>query len=208
MLKPSGVAPLDLTYRDVASSGSNASSYDFGTLSFGDAYAGRYILAMAASDTQNITGVSIGGSAGAEMVYNDSAATAEFALYYRLIEAGTSGNVTVSLAGTAARCGVFVCSARLTSLTPFDTAEDAGSDPLTATIDVDEGGGLIGIYGTHSSGGSVTWSGITEEFESLWESPRLISGATETGLSAETGRAITCDPAANSDVAMFVVSLR
>lgn len=205
----SGILPLDLTYHASAASETDASSYNHGTLSFGAPYVGRYVIVGAYTDTTNITGISIGGVAGTEMVYNDSGATAEFALYYRLIETGTDGNVTVTLAGTAARGGVGVWTARLQGLTPVDTlAPTANVDPMTGNIDVSAGGGLIGLYASHSAGGAVAWSGLTLNFDIAVSASRNFSGASITDLAAEANRAITCNPTSTSDVACFIVSLR
>jgi hypothetical protein len=84
--------------------------------------------------------------------------------------------VVVTYGATMNRSCIGVCRLdNLTSATPFDTDESTASDSVT--LSVEEGWCVIGVAGS-AGGSSVTWTGLTEDYDAVDETFYTISNAS------------------------------
>lgn len=134
-----------------------------GTYSFGDAPGGgetRYIVVVARAFNGVITAVSIGGSAGTEVVTSNFD-NASVGIYIREVAAGTTGAITVT-GGSVHAISVFRLmnpSSATAAATATDNTPSSGLIDLSLNVPV--GGGAVG--GTQGiNAGTSTWVGLTE----------------------------------------------
>lgn len=178
-----------------AVSSADASAYIFPG-PFGTAAADRYLVACItyrSGSTINITGVTIGGVA-ASLVVSANGGTAPAvtveAMYIANVPAGTSGDVGVTLNGTAVRCGCKLYSLTgIASPTPIATASmitntgtfapftlpvpahaiasgyngNGGSRASSASQNLAAGSPSIAITGASST--NTAWSVLTEDYD-------------------------------------------
>ncbi|MFA5768360.1 MAG: LamG-like jellyroll fold domain-containing protein [Bacteroidales bacterium] len=169
------------------------------SVSFGDAAADRYIIVTAAARkagaSTTITGVTIGGVSATEVHQNTNTSTNTdvSGIFIAAVPTGTSGNVVVTYGATMVRSIIGVY--RVTSLSSATASDTAGyistADP-TNTLDIPAGGFAVAVALTNS-GGTTTWTGLTEDFDGTLETFVTYSGASKSFLDAQTGLTITAD---------------
>ena len=176
----------------------DAAAFTF-TVSFGPAHAGRKIaVGIGHRETVLVTisSVTIGGVAAAVIPGTEVAFTASnlsaLAFYQAAVPNGTTGDIVVTLTGTALRCSIGVWA-----LNNLNSVVDTGTsiaDPAADTITVPALGAIIGYASqTHSAPAvTATWSGMTERFDGTVE-----GNTTHTGASAYSAvggaLAVSCD---------------
>lgn len=138
-----GGAP-EIEFQHLTSDPTNATSYSFTSVPFGDAHPRRYIVAFVMMRGPNYyypTTVTIGGVA----------ADQHGAFWVALVPTGTTGTIAVTtIALLTEECIISVWSAkRLRFIVPIDTADAFAS----AAIDVRSRGAVIGVV---SARGTVT----------------------------------------------------
>lgn len=152
---------LTLTYIGANTSGTNATTYDFGN--FTAASDGLMIVFAGgrSASAHTLSSISIGGSAGS-LVGGGASAIQSGAIGYRVVSAGAN-NVTVTFSAGILRAGVQVyLLTGYASATPYDSDVQTGNSPLTATLDFPANG--VAVYGALSNGAAgTTWSAASED---------------------------------------------
>lgn len=179
---------------DSDGSATDSSSYSFTDFNFGLAHPSRDIIIAvgqrSTSGTRQVTALTIGGVSATrifQLRWNSN--QNEITFWYARVPTGASGTVAVSLDGTASRCFIAGWSAiGLKSLTPVDTdnPNNAASDTLNASIDVEDGGYILAFALDQLTPGTATWTGLDEVvdteveliFTAAWR--RFPSAATVT----------------------------
>lgn len=187
----------ELEFRTSAVDGSNLTTYSFASQDIGAADATRrVIVALSASGSisaRTLSSATIAG-VGATIHVNINSID-HFSIFSAQVASGTTATISVTLSGACIRAGIGIW--RLineTSGTPHATASDAtmSSNVLSLNIDVPSNGVLVagGIYiGTAAT---ASWSGATERYDAALEGGTTChTGASETGLGSETGRAVS-----------------
>lgn len=173
--------------------GAGATTRTVTGLSFSTASSRRYIYAQIGHRSASAaTAVTIGG-VSATFIHS-SIVNFRCETWAALVPTGTSGNVSVTTSNNYVLLGVATWAVYdIRSMTPTDTATD-NDGGTTVTLDVDipsRGVGLgVGFAVSVSGGvpGAVTWSGMTEGYDSVPPSGTLarLSGASYTAVSAQT----------------------
>lgn len=211
---------LSVTFLDNQSDTTNQSSYSYASMNFGAAAANRYIVAVfGAAEDSGGTGlatssVTIGGVSATLLREDghDAGGDTAVSIYIALVPTGTSGTVAITYAAGRRNAGVALY--RLTGLNStiaVDTASNT-ADPMTDTIDVNDGGVVIAGAMTRSNVGATnTWTGVTQPGNVSDEigNGDVLYASFEASLGSETGRTITANlSAAGSSEVMTAVSLR
>lgn len=211
-LVASSFASASLGFHDASGTNSN---YNFGVCNIGVAAADRQVIVVATS-TKSIspyrpfTAVTIGGNAAtihASEVAGDGGISANPSMSMSIaslaVPSGTTATITVSLTGNVdGACIAVYALYGLVSVTPYDTASNGGvgANPST-TIDVPAGGIVIAGYGgMGGTPGSASWTGLNAVDQNQafpGAGPAWSSGATQSGLAAQTGRTISVTAAAS-----------
>lgn len=139
--------------------------------SFGTAASDRHIL-VAVATSQPITGCTIGGVTGTEIVKSTGGDDMDTTIYIASVTSGTSGTIVVTMSGSAGelhtRGGLGVYAMYGGSATASDTFTTISTtDPMSQDIDIPAGGVAIAITHMNKGGGipALTWSGFTEDYE-------------------------------------------
>lgn len=170
VLKP----PSYITAEFLASGGvlSTTSTYTFSSLSLGEADKDRVILvatlgnnttATRTWNTSSIAGVNLEVIAG---FVNTVTSFPSIYFYFAKVPTGTTGDLVIGWTGNQLRCYYALWSLRgvksLVATSPFDTAQD---NDLSVTLDTDiQPGGLIVACNYNSSSGTVSYTGLTTDF--------------------------------------------
>jgi hypothetical protein len=171
------------------------SEYTFSSVDISDA--GNRIVVVgimslrSAAGTANLTSVTIAGVSASVEVVSASGGRQICAIATASVPTGTTGDIVVTFDQTMARCVIAVWAAYdLNSATAVDTASST-ADP--ASLDVDtQTAGLIFAVAYNNGGGTATWTGITEQFDTTSEAA-LVTAADATVATGETPRTVECD---------------
>jgi hypothetical protein len=108
------------------------------------------------------------------------------------VPTGTSGDVVVTHSSWTTRCSIATYRAvGLKSATPSQLLTSTANDP-TCALDIPANGFAIGATAARGTSSS-SWSGLTEDFDTVSESAYSLSSASKKFSSAQTDMTITCD---------------
>lgn len=186
-----------LTYITTVSSGTDATSYNFGNVTA--ASDGVIVcVAMARSGSNGeISTVSIGGTNGA--LHGGNTGANNFGVVAtRAVSAGAH-NITVTTSVTAVRClvGVYLLTG-YDSATPDDTdvGQSASATNRVLTLDYPSNG--VGVYGAfHSNANANSWSSATENNEVFLESNGQFAVAQKSASGAGNTETVSWTSATN-----------
>lgn len=203
------VAAATIALTDNTVLGTDTSSYDFTTQSFGAATSADYIIIATgarATNPRTIDSVTIDGNAASIVQQVDFAdGTNDHIAGIAIAQAtgNSSGTVNVTFSGTCLRCGLGVyLVTNLLSTTATDTATDTGNSP-SATLDISAAGIAAGIV--FCANGPNAWTNLTERYDEEVESNYWHTGAADAFASAQSSLAISNDA---STTAMVLASFR
>jgi hypothetical protein len=111
------------------------------------------------------------------------------------VPTGTTGNVVVTMSGNMSRCGIglwrIIGLVSAVNHDSINTIVGADNNP-TGTIDVPANGIVIAqAYNQGATLRTVTWAGVSEDYDEEVSSGRSHHGGSVGSLGAETGRTIT-----------------
>lgn len=187
------------TFLQAASSSSDATTYTFSSQNIGTAAGDRHIVCFSASrgvGTLAVNSVTIGGVSATQAAENDRTSggvTNSASLDIAAVPTGTTGDVVVTYSGGMLRAGISLWRLDdLASATPHDFDGSSANAP-TCALDIPDDGCAIGGAITAQDTASTSWSGLTENHDTLvLDSGNIVfSGASDDFASAETGRTIT-----------------
>lgn len=211
----SGAAPnnREAEYIATTTSSDSDNSYSFAGQSFGAADATRriFVAFMWHYDGgihRSIDTVTIGGNSATIHVqggHSGGATGFGVGIASAVVAAGTSGTIVISNDDTLD--GMRIATFRTINMersTPFDTGSDGASgstDDLHVTVNVPEFGLIIGAHNNSTGANNhVTWSGVTERFDSFGESV-----AMDYNMDEETNREIDVNLASEGDAGNHMV---
>lgn len=185
-----------VTFQETKTTTADASEYTFSGANIGTAAADRYVIAgisvVKANSADDFTGitVTIGGvSASTSSFIQVGGQRPVTLIAVANVPTGTTADVVVTMPNTArdGLCAVWTTNG--ISTTPTDTGTSSAPDP-TSDIDVLAGGIIVGVALSTSVTTSVSWTGLTENYDTAFGSgPDTHSGACVDSASATT---ITC----------------
>lgn len=190
--RKANVGPLSLTYVSSATSGADATVYDFGN--FNAPFNGLLIVGVQghAGSSRSISSVSIEGVNGTIAGQFGGALWTPIGFATRAILAGNN-NVTVTFSAGMTRASVAVWLLRnYGSATPHDIdGSDAGSGGTShsVTIDIPENGVATYMH-AHSNSNDTSWSSATERMDTTVDGAR-VSAADKVVTSALSGHVET-----------------
>lgn len=196
---PSG-GPVAIVFANSYPDTTDQTTYTFSSAAIGTASADRIVIVVIgsrANSARSISSVTIAGIAATVIATaNNTGGGADIvAIYAAAVPSGTTGNVVITFSGTMLRCGIGTYAMTgASSVTPYDTATavPSGSSASINTIDSPANGAILGASLAGSSGtASVTWTGLTENFDIQPEtSSSGVSGACGDFASSQTNRTV------------------
>jgi outer membrane lipoprotein SlyB len=177
----------------------DASSFTFSSVDFGTAFPSRKIIVGIAHRENvavTISSLTIGGVAASVISGTATTFTAgglsAIAFYQAAVPTEETGDIVVTLSGSALRCSIGVWAATKAS-TVVDTGT-ATSDPAADTLTVVDRGWVIGYaFQTHNATGvTATWSGLAEDFDGQVEGNTTHTGANAR-ISSNASLLMSCD---------------
>ena len=185
-----------------------SSTVTFSAVSLGTASTTRKIVvgvAKGGGSADSITSVEVGGVSATLVIASGGGSSAYTELWQAAVSTGTSGDIVVVFSGTTpGRAGIGVYAVYDAASAAYDTG-NSSADPSTDTINVPANGVLIGCA-IQVSGGTFTWTNLTEKYDESFGVSSTQSGAADTFAAAETARSITADGAAAGDSRMVLGS--
>lgn len=186
------------SYLQATTDTSDTNSYTFASQNLGTADAGRYIIvsiiSRKATTSATISSVTIGGVSATitKQVTNTASNTNVAGIAIANVPTGATGDIVVTLSATMLRCAIGVYRATgLASVTAYDSDSSTATDP-SVSLDVPIGF-AVGVGLSAVSGGSASWTGLTENFDASLETYVNYTGASSEFASSESGRTITID---------------
>jgi hypothetical protein len=191
---------IQVTYQQNAVATNNAASYTFSNQNIGTAFTGRIVVVGVASQGANISSITIGGNSATEINKNGSGGVTSCKLFALQVDTGTTADIVVTMAATAGSCGIAVWTLAnavgyLTEVTPNADNSGSGAVTVTVTLATVNSGDAIIVMNRMLSGmaGTVTFTGVTENFDRLVESGSSAMSGGSTNISTN---------ASNYDVSM------
>lgn len=193
-----GGPPPSYTYNTRSINTANQTDYTFTNLNIGTADVTRFVVIGVIAQGNDITGLTIGGSAATRLAhqYVASGFMEPLAFYGLLVPSGTTATVVVSVASSS-NCAVVSYSLyNLDSTTPFDNKNAAhSSGVITLSANTTPDAVVLGLAVEWGSTlRTFTWAGVTEQsgFDEVVEASNSAwSGGDALMTSAETPRTIT-----------------
>lgn len=189
----------------------NASTYTFSAQNLGTASSDRYIIctigSRIGSADLNLNSVTIGGVSATIVIQETNFTTNSglAAIAIAAVPTGTTGDVVVTLDGTAARCLISLYSATdLSSATAHEALANTGVNP-TIALDVPTDGFAIAIA-TQWTATTTAWTGLTERLDTTSESNTTYSIADDAFVSGATDQTITADFTTNGQNPVMVAA--
>lgn len=191
-----------------------STTLSFTSVPFGDAATGRLLIAwfrVFVSSGNAPHACSIGG-VSATLVRNSNATGAAFRqMWCAPLDAGTSGTITLTRNANMSGGAVVVWAAYdLKSHTPYDTAYGSFAHPITAGVNVQSNGIVVGAV-AGGSDASLSWSGLTEDWEEVFGpgggAPRD-SGASLNRVPASSPLNVTVTSGSSTSSNLMLASWR
>ena len=219
-----GARSLFVEFLGSNASTSAGSSQSFAGESLGVAASTREIFVAvswtAGVTTRTVSSATIGGIAATVRVQDGlsdgSSNSVGAAIISAAVPTGTTGTIAITFSGSVNECAIGKYRV-LNRTSIFNTASDAltdGFSPATSSTNINVGanGAIIAAYQLLDSGfgSNVTWGNINEDYDSSYGAPNhRYSGASQSALSAQTGRAITtsANTSGTAGVAVAIVSI-
>ncbi len=185
---------MALTYLQEANDSSNLTTYTFAAQNLGSASADRYIrvaIKARSSDgaARTLNSVTINGVSATINVQAHTSGDST-AIAGASVPTGATGDIVIVWSSTMGDCNVGAWSS---TGDVSANATDSGSStasPQTYAIDVVAGGYVIAV-GSTSSGGTCTWTNVTENWDELDGGTNNWSGASDTFATTQTNTSIT-----------------
>ena len=184
-----------------ASSTSDLTTYTFSSQSLCEPSGSRYIVVGigggsndAGTSTYAINSVTVGGVSASSVVSNKDTNVAPniAALWIAAVPSGTTGDVVVTFDRASSRAAIGVWALyNLNSATAVGTGGGASSDPQGANVNTSTDGIVI-AYGFNSGGGTASWTGVTENFDTTVEAV-VTTGGSVANVVAATPRTVSVD---------------
>lgn len=206
-----------VTYGERQSSTLNSPFYSFSAVDIGTAADDRLVLvnvngSHASASGRTISSVTVGGVTATRLegAQGSLSGTLRAEIWAAPVPTGTDATVTVAWSATMEDCTVatFAVSG-LNDTTPRATA--ASPTPATGsesvTIDALEDGIMVACW-FYGGPAAATWSGLDEAYDSEGTTNRRNSGASASGMTAETGRSVGVSASGGNSCALAVVSMR
>lgn len=177
-----GVPPINFQYQTTVGDDANNSTYSFTNVPIGTAAADRYVVVVAtvaqgSGGLLTINTVSIAGTAGTISVNQrdgTSSASCNAAIAARLVTTGTTATISVTTSLSARSCYISVYSVYgLGSATATNTYFSTASPVSFSNVNYDAGGFVVAGMIQRGTSATCTWSGLTEDYDS-------VSAETET----------------------------
>jgi hypothetical protein len=204
-IDPAAAAAAAVTFGAVTNveSTANASTYTFTNAAPAAASDGDWLICIGyRGGGATINSVTAKGVACTSR-YEGNNSTNKVAIYSVPLTAAGAGDVVVTLALTADRCGIGVMEIiGAASLVPTDTDIDTSADPNDVTLTVPANGAAVGLV-VATSATSYTWTGLTEAFDVDVESGVIFSVATLESV-AGGGIAIQADAAGSATNSVMI----
>jgi hypothetical protein len=188
-----------ITYVTTVADTSDTTTYTFSSASLGAAHDDRMIIvgihSRKAGAVSSISSVSVGGVSATIVLQNWNTITNSnvAAIAIAAVPTGTTGDIVVTFADTMLRCAVGIWRAFGIELTAYDSDSSDASDP---TVNLDVPAGFVIAVATTNASTSTTWTGVTENYDTVLETFVSTSGGFVELESLESGRTITADFAA------------
>ena len=200
---------------DTDGSADNLTTYTLNDVAIGGAHPNREVFLLVHSRSssgagRNIVSASIGG-VSADIHVERTTGGFSNELYVGLISApvptGTTAQVVIEFDNGCTEIDIGVIRAiNLASRTAHDTANVFATEfPDTLDVSVNTQAGGFVIAGSVKSSGTLTWGGVTEEYDETGTGGNIaISGGLATDVAAETPRTVTVTTAIAAVAASFL----
>jgi hypothetical protein len=195
---PASVAttPVSSAFRTSAVNSADQTTYTFTAQDIGAAAATRRVVVVvgaSAGGAVTLSSATIGGvSATIHVNVNDFP---HISIISAQVPTGTTGDVVVTFSAGVQDAGIGVYRMiNEGSSSPFATASVSASTTPSVSIDVPTNGSLFAgsIVNSFFGANTFTWTGATERYDAVVETNNAYhSGASETGLSSQTGRTVS-----------------
>lgn len=192
---------MGLTFLQYAITTADTNPYTFSSQNLGAAAADRYIICVVTAKTHYsgkvIDSVTIGG-VSATIVVQQTKSYYVSAIVIAAVPSGATGDVVVTASGSMDRGGIGLY--RVTSLTSATAEDNGGSDVADPTYDIDvTAGGIIVAGGITSNATTVSFVGVTEDYDTQVESGNTLVGGSDTFIAKQTNLTVTLDFASPGD---------
>lgn len=193
LLAESGAAAASIAPEGNANSASGATTYTFTSVGIGS---GTHVIVgviAIASGARTISTLTVGGNSALRTVQANATTLAGLVICNH--PGGTTANIVVTFSAAMLRCAVVAWSVSgLSSTTETDTASATSGDPTTVSLDIPANGFGVSVIGSNATSSlTLTWTGLTEDFDTTYASGRTISGASQEFATAQTALSISAD---------------
>lgn len=202
-----------ISFVDSDTNTTSGTSLTYSAVSLGAEAADRYIIVSAAQRnagvSRPISSATIGGVA-ATIIAQDESLNAGIAgnglgLIIALVPTGATGDIVINYSGgSVLRGSIGVWSATGITSTATDTATDVAS-PFTQDLDISANGIGVGSCVTGVTSATFTWSGLTEDYDTVGVTTNTQSGASLASASTQT-ISTTCTPSSVSNSVQVLAS--
>ena len=208
-------SPITITYIGNTSDGTNQTTYTFTGVSIGTASSDRVVIVAPfgranTTSSMSISSITVGGNTPTTNVAQTSgggSTSSAQGIYSINVPSGTTATIAVTFSTGALRANIAVWTMTGTNglTTASATANSiTGSPTVSTTINVPANGGAVA---SASGGGSTTtWTGLTEDFDTLVEAANTYTGSHNNFLASQTGLSVSANFSGGTTDPLLVVA--
>ncbi len=204
--------PTSLSFLQGSMNTSDLTTYTYSSQNLGAADPNRWIVVCVYGVhnlARSLSTVTVGGVSASSLIQAEgSSVYRHVSIWVAQVPTGTTGDIVVTWNNTIGRSGysAYRLITEIAPTSPYDTDSDLilSTSDLSVSIDRSSSGVIVAAtLNFASTATSVTWSGVSEDFDSVWTAESTAQGgssaSTATGASPVTVTAtIAGTPTANS----------
>jgi hypothetical protein len=198
---------IALSYLQSGFDETDLSTYTFASQNLGTADSNRYIVVAVYGRRigGSVTSVTVNGVSGTEIA--DVGTSNNYtALYIAHVPTGTTGDIVIVVAGgNAFRLAYSAYRLVANSITVTASQTDITST-FSQDVNVEAGGAVVAAICSETGGGTVTWSGVTEDADAAPGTSFNYSAASDEFATAQTPLSVTATLSSGTTAALIVAS--
>lgn len=200
-----------ITYLEDATSTADLQTYTFSSQNLGTAASDRCIVVTigtrdTGATTKTIDSVTIGGVSATIVIQKQYAVTNSTVsgIAIAAVPTGTTGDVVITMSEAMLRMATSIYRVDGVDCTVSTDAEGSIVSGPSASLYVPAGGVAVGTGAFSSAGSTVTWSGLTEDTDTMIESLMLFTSASGAFATEQNPLSTSITESATEEAATFV----
>jgi hypothetical protein len=200
------VTPATFSWTDNAFDTSNSTAYTFSGKTIGTAASNRSVIVgvQGGDGTATVSTLTVGG-VSASYVTRVQNGSQTMELWKAAVPTGTTADVVVTWSGGQNRCAMG-CGAAYGAATSATATASSTANPMAASLAIPANGFGLGYGCDGGSGGTYTWTNLTEAFDAAAGAEGLSHSGASLNVTGAASATRTCTQSGSSAPTLLLAS--